>query len=105
MKGQLYEYYHYANGEIFEYYKNKFFYIFVPDYSYISETDIYPKNTYKIIKYSQIYDFFYKHRKSFENVLYFKEFLYALQKHISNTDNILEQTTHKRFIESIKSKN
>ncbi len=105
VKGQLYEYYRYANREIFEYYKNKFFYIFVPDYSYISETDLYPKSTYKIIKYSQIYDFFYKYRKSFENVLYFKEFLYALQKHISNTDNILEQTTHKRFIESIKSKN
>lgn len=102
VKGQLYDYYRYANGKEFKHYKNKFFYIFVPDYSYISENDIYPKNTYKIIKYSQIYDFFYKHRNSFEETLYFKEFLYALQKHISNTDNILERTTHKRFINSIK---
>ena len=132
IKGQLYDYCYYVKGYIrgniqeekyiidketgvkyienkdlkreFELYKNKFFYVFVPNYSYINEKNIYPKNTYKIIKYSQIYDFFNNHKNSFKEVLYFKEFLYALKKHISNTDNILEKTMHKRFIDVINNK-
>ena len=97
---QLSDYYHYIkNNDEFNK-KNSFFYIFAPDYNRIDTDKIQNiKGVYKIIPYHRIYNFFRKYDNS--KIPYFKEFLYALEKHINSTDNVLEIETHRKFMQKI----
>ena len=85
--------------------KNKVFFIFAPDYNKIDTEKInYIPSTYKIIPYSKIFEFYDKYRETYGSstsspiILYYWEFLYAIQKHIKDVDNVLEIDTYKKFI-------
>ena len=119
---QLLDYYNYVNGlkkisgkdgikwvedeQIIKKFKNKksAFYIFTPDYNYIDTAKIkYIPETYKVVTYSKIYEFFNRYKNAYESkVPYYNEFLYAIEKHINNVDNLLEIETHKKFLNKIE---
>lgn len=81
--------------------KNLYFYIFAPDYNQIN-LDIYEEgNKYKLINYSQIYEFYLKNAGKMLNVKYFKEFLDALYIHTMSTDNSNFEKMKKQFIKNI----
>ena len=122
---QLRDYYWYVNGaradknnyvfdkKLAEQYadKNAFFYIFAPDYNHISEerleeTVLLGCVKYKVINYSQIHDFYERHKKDYANKIpYYNEFLYALEKHSHSVDNNLEKEMYKRLNRVIQNKN
>ena len=82
--------------------KNLYFYIFAPDYNQINK-DIYEDgDKYKIINYSQIYDFYFKNAGKMLNVTYFKDFLNAIYIHKMSTDNTNFEKMKKKFIKSIR---
>ena len=80
----------------FSQFPNKFFFIFAPDYNKkINGKEIKVKVdnneeiTYKIINYSKIFDFFNEQQVIIGNIIpYYYEFLYAIEKHKGNTDNL-----------------
>ena len=81
--------------------KKLYFYIFAPDYNQIN-LEIYENgDKYKIINYSQIYDFYFKNAGSMLNVKYFNEFLNALYIHTMSTDNSNFEKMKKQFISNI----
>lgn len=81
--------------------KKQKFYIFAPDYNQIN-LDIYEDGEkYKIINYSQIYDFYFKNAGRMLNIKYFKEFLNALYIHTKTTDNTNFEKMKKQFIKNI----
>ena len=85
-------------------YDERKFYVFTPDYNQINLADYGCEKIYIQKKYSEIFDFFKKNAKEFEGVAYFKEFLFALQKHIQPVDNSNEEEMFKRFLAKIKAK-
>lgn len=103
---QLKNYYQYVTEKFED--KKKWFFIFAPDYNQINTSEIKSvPDTYKVIPYSRIYEFF--DRFSYEDMVkyahkiqYFYEFIYAIEKHINSVDNILEIETHKKFIKKIQ---
>ena len=90
--------------------KNAFFYIFAPDYNHISEkrleeTVLLGCVKYKVINYSQIHDFYERHKKDYANKIpYYNEFLYALEKHSHSVDNNLEKEMYRRLNRVIQNK-
>lgn len=77
------------------------FYIFAPDYNQIN-LDIYEDgDKYKIINYSQIYDFYFKNAGRMLNIKYFTEFLNAIYIHTMTTDNTNFENMKKQFINNI----
>lgn len=113
IKSQLDDYYEQISKN--DKYKNsdKYFYLFVSDYNRINKTiNIYNdkcssgKIKYKIIPYSKIYEFFSRediYKKYSGKIPYYNEFLYAIQKHINETNNNLEIEMLNRFILAINS--
>ena len=105
IKTQLDKYVKYIEKEKEFKKKQKAYFVFVPDYNLIDleEYDKYKK--YKIVKYSEIYQFFESYRKShrraYQEIPYFDEFLYALKKHASDTDNNNDIEIEARFIKAI----
>ena len=89
------------NGQYYN--KTPYFFVFLPDYNTWCEQEIdkqnknNPDNKWEIKKYSDIYDFFAKHRI---NTPYFDEFLYALYK--QSPDNYLEHELNERLYKAIK---
>lgn len=73
--------------------KAKYF-IFLPDYNYLITKEM--SGNWELITYSQIYKFYEKYIKNCK-IPYFKEFVYALSKHINKTDNVLEVEMKRRF--------
>lgn len=106
VSNQLLDYYEYVNNKEKYKQRNSFFYIFAPDYNHIDTSKIKKlPNMYKLIPYSQIYKFFNLpeiYNKYSSQVPYYNEFLYALSKHIHNTDNSLEIEMHLRFAKKLK---
>ena len=106
VSNQLLAYYKYVNNEEKYRQRNCCFYIFAPDYNHIDTSKIKNlPNIYKLIPYSQIYEFFNLPEicnKYSSQIPYYNEFLYALSKHIHNTDNSLEIEMHLRFAKKIK---
>ena len=100
LKTQLNKYEEYMKKE----YKDKEarYFIFLPDYNYLITKEM--SGDWKLITYSQIYKFYEEHIKTCE-IPYFKEFVYALSKHINKTDESLEVEMKRRFENIIKSKN
>ena len=84
----------------------KYFFIFAPNYSNITEDEIYPKDNkkslYKLVHYEEIYNFYKNKEKDFEKLRYYKDFLYAIKKHTNKVDNVLEVLTQKRFYQVIE---
>lgn len=81
--------------------KNKYYYIFVPNYNH---ADIYKHDIdkdYKKISYKEIYDFFEQNKALYKDVKYFQEFIFALKKHITPTDNNHEENMYARFCKAI----
>ena len=60
---------------------------------------------YKVINYSQIHDFYERHKKDYANKIpYYNEFLYALEKHSHSVDNNLEKEMYRRLNRVIQNK-
>lgn len=87
--------------------KEKHFFIFAPNYNKIDTEKINSiPSTYKIIPYSKIFEFYDKYHDVLSyrypnNIPYYHEFIYAIEKHCNSIDNVLEIETHKRFLKRI----
>lgn len=83
--------------------KKRSFFIFAPNYNRIAlKSSIpvkYKNEKYTIKTYKDIFDFFNEDdiKKEYGKKLYFKEFLYSLEKHINSTDNAMELEMFRRF--------
>lgn len=77
------------------------FYIFSPDYNQLNLDNYEDGDKYKIIKYSQIYDFYFKNAGRMLNIKYFQEFLNAIYIHTMTADKINFENMKKQFINSI----
>ena len=98
-ESQLSKYVKYAKENYND--KKVYFYIFAPDYNQIN-LDIYEDgDKYKIINYSQIYDFYFKNAGRMININYFKEFLNVIYIHSMSTDNTNFEKMKKHFIKRI----
>ncbi len=104
---QLRDYYNYVCDKFAE--KEQFFFIFAPDYNHIDEQRLQKrvspdKVEYKVIKYSSIFKFFNNNKQDYaDKIPYYREFLYALEKHTDTVDNSLEKEMQNNFIMRIKS--
>lgn len=101
IKTQLGDYKEYIEKNEKDSEKNKFFYIFVPNYSKYKFLN--KDKDYKVITYKEIYEFYKDNEKYFENDKYFEDFLKALKKHTEEVDNetydIMLDRLSKRIIE------
>lgn len=105
LKSQLDKYYEYIMNNIkYKNYKEKKFYIFAPNYNHIDLKTYVNGDEYTEIKYSAIFDFFRSKESEFTKEKYFKEFLYALQKHTRQVDNSNEEELFRKFAAKIKAK-
>lgn len=98
-ESQLSKYVKYANETYSD--KKLNFYIFSPDYNQI-DLDIYERGyEYKIINYSEIYDFYFKNAGRMLNIKYFQEFLNGIYIHTMTADKINFEKMKKQFIKNI----
>lgn len=81
--------------------KKKHFFIFAPNYNHIDIKKFKDNDFYKIINYKTLYNWFIKNKKEYKNVKYFDEFLMAIKKHASETENNHEEVMRQRFISTI----
>ena len=77
-------------------------YIFSPDYNLINLDKYETGEYYKLIKYSQIFDFYFKNAGRMLHVKYFTEFLDAIQMHANTIYNMNYETMRTRFLLKIK---
>lgn len=105
MKTQLDKYQEYIEKNFKQ--KTKRYFIFTPDYNIIDLNEYGVNKKYQMVKYSKIYQFFehYKkmHRNLYQEIPYFDEFLYALKKHTTDTDNNNDIEAETRFVKAILS--
>ncbi len=86
---------------------NKYFYIFVPNYSKLDVNKYSFGNKYTVICYSKIYKWFkeiypfLKEREKIDNEIYYNDFLALLEKHSKSTDDF-EEEMRLRFSKVIK---
>jgi|GEM_PF-224514 len=102
VQSQLSKYYKYVTTN--KEYKDKesSCFIFSPDYNYIDLKGYESGEQYKVINYSEIYDFFKDNEVLFKDVPYFKDFIKALYRHTKPYDNDLEEEMQRRFILAIQ---
>lgn len=81
--------------------KQNHFFIFAPNYNHVDIKKFKDNKYYKIINYKTLYTWFLKNRKDYKDVDYFDEFLIALKKHTSETENNHEEVMRQRFITMI----
>ncbi|MBP3369425.1 MAG: PD-(D/E)XK nuclease family protein [Clostridia bacterium] len=82
--------------------KNKFFFVFLPDYSIISSSEL---KEYTPVCYSQLFDWFKKGMSENPNSwseIYYKDFVQALKKHSASTDNPHEEIMRRRLQDRIE---
>lgn len=77
-------------------------FIFSPDYNFINLDKYAAGEHYKIIKYSQIFDFYHQKAGDMLRVSYFREFLDALEIHSKTVDNSNFEIMKDRFIAKIR---
>lgn len=99
-QSQLSEYYKYAEKRAKG--KSIYCFIFSPDYNAISLEKFVNGEEYTVVKYSQIYDFYFKHAGSMLHINYFSEFLDAMATHKDTVDNSNFENMRSRFIAKIK---
>lgn len=82
--------------------KKAYYFIFAPEYNYIDPTKYGTENklNYKIIKYSQIYDFFTKY--GIKDDPYYSDFLSALYIHTMSKNELNYEIMKARFYDAIR---
>lgn len=100
VQSQLKKYYDYANKECPN--KNRYFFIFTPDYNSMNLDKYETGNIYKIIKYGQIYDYYIRNAGKMLHIPYFVEFIDAMRLHTLTLDNSNFEIMKSRFVSKIK---
>ena len=101
IQSQLCKYVEYVTNEYST--KKPYFFIFSPDYNRIDLEKYQTGKHYKIIKYSQIYEFFMTNARDMLHMKYFGEFVDALYIHTKAIDNSNFEIMKSRLIERMKS--
>ncbi|HTN68659.1 MAG TPA: PD-(D/E)XK nuclease family protein [Dysgonamonadaceae bacterium] len=76
-------------------------FIFSPNYNRIELSKFSCGEKYTVVYYREIYNFFIEHRKLFDDVPYFNDFINAMHKHTKDYDNELEEEMQRRFQNTI----
>lgn len=97
---QLSKYYRYAIAK--EPNKTIHSFVFAPDYNPIKLDKYIDGEKYRLVKYSQIFDFFHKRAGDMIHTRYFREFLDALEIHSKTIDNSNFEIMKDRFISRIR---
>lgn len=101
-KNQLNKYYEYTEA-----YKNDngientHYYIFAPNYNDLSIEDSLIKEKYKVVYYSEIYDFFRKNAAEYLDEKYFPDFIKGLKNHTMTYSELRFSIMRSRFLEKI----
>ena len=99
VQSQLEDYHAFVEKEYSD--KDRYYFIFAPNYNHIKLENYKCGKYYKLIEFSKIAIFFEKNRILYEKVAYFNEFLHSLQKHTKSVDNSHEEIMYKRFVNAI----
>lgn len=99
VQSQLADYHKYVEKNHSE--KERYYFIFAPNYNHIKLENYKCGEYYKLIEFSKIYKFFEKNKSLYKKIPYFSEFLYALKKHIKSIDSSHEEIMHERFADAI----
>ena len=78
--------------------KKTVFCLLSPDYTHIDLKEYKPQEKWEDMKYSQLYNFYEKHKNKIKDETFFRdEFLSALKKQSKPVDNSLEEELFYRF--------
>lgn len=81
-------------------------FLFTPNYNQINRDDYLNGGEYEIIEYSNIYNFFYAYVESMDeedtDYIYLKDFVSAMEKHTTYTDNEFRDELLLRLADRIK---
>lgn len=80
---------------------NAYYYLFVPNYNDISTDDTFIKEKFKVIYYSEIYEFFRKNAAEYLNDKYFPDFLSGLKNQTMTFSELRFSIMRSRFLEKI----
>ena len=101
-KNQLNKYYEYTERYIKENgIDEAYYFVFVPNYNDLSIDDLMIKEKYKIIYYSEIYDFFRENAAEYLNDKYFSDFLCGLRNQTMTYSELRFSLMRSRFLEKI----
>lgn len=100
IESQLSKYFEYVQENYSD--KKLYFYIFVPNYKQLNLNSYKYGNEYKIINYSQIYNFYFKNAGRMLNIEYFKDFLNGIYIHTMTSADFEFEKMKKQFIYNIK---
>ena len=101
-KNQLNKYYEYTERYIKENgIDEAYYFVFVPNYNDLSMDDLMIKEKYKIIYYSEIYDFFRENAAEYLNDKYFSDFLCGLRNQTMTYSELRFSIMRSRFLEKI----
>lgn len=97
-KNQLNKYYEYTENYRVKHKIDKaYYFLFVPDYNDISIKE----EKFRVIHYSEIYEFFRKHAAEYMNDKYFSDFLFGLKNHTMTFSEWRFSIMRSRFLEKI----
>ena len=100
-QSQLQKYYNFAKSNKEYRDKNISCFIFSPNYNHINLERFTYGEKYTVINYREIYEFFNRHKVTFEGVKYYDDFINATYKHSKDYDNDLEEEMQRRFQRTI----
>lgn len=101
-KNQLNKYYEFAKSEAEDNgIENVRFFLFLPNYSKITIDDPDMREKYKVIYYSDIYDFFRENAAEYIGDKYFPDFLSGLRNHTMTFSELRFSIMRSRFLEKI----
>ena len=98
---QLNSYYEYAKNESQKSGKSTHFYIFAPDYSKLDLTPFGLEKIYRIIRYSDIYNFFIKESSVYIVDRAFPDFIRGLKRHTLTLPELQFDTMRSRLLRKI----
>jgi hypothetical protein len=98
---QLNKYYAIAEAEAKKNGKKTHYYIFAPDYARFDLDQFGLKQTYKVIKYSSIYDFFVRETAAYIADRAFPDFLRGLKRHTLTLPELQFETMRSRLLRKI----
>ncbi len=77
------------------------YYIFTPDYNLFDIAKYQLEKPYRVVKYSEIYQFFYRHAARYVADRYFADFLKGLHNHTMSISELNFSIMRSRFIEQV----
>lgn len=98
---QLNSYYEFAEDEAKKCGKKAHYYIFAPDYSRFDLTQFGLENVYRIIKYSELYDFFIRETSVYIADRAFPDFVRGLKRHTLTLPELQFDTMRSRLLRRI----